>query len=51
MHAVKLLKQGIGNRIVGIKNHKFYDMDIIEGVAQKKTFDIDLYNTAVIVGK
>lgn len=51
VHAVKLLKQGIGNRIVGIKNHKFYDMDIIEGVAQKKTFDIDLYNTAVIVGK
>ena len=51
VHAVKLLKQGIGNRIVGIKNHKFYDMDIIEGIAMKKTFDIDLYNTAVIVGK
>lgn len=51
VHAVKLLKQGIGNRIVGIKNHKFYDMDIIEGIAMKKQFDIDLYNTAVIVGK
>ncbi len=51
VHAVKLLKQGIGNRIVGIKNHKFYDMDIIEGIAMKKDFDIELYNTAMIVGK
>ncbi len=51
VHAVKLLKQGIGNRIVGIKNHKFYDMDIVEGVAMKKSFDTELYNTALIVGK
>ena len=51
VHAVKLLKNGIGNRIVGIKNHKFYDMDIIEGCAMKKTFDEELYNTALIVGK
>ena len=51
VHAVKLLKQGIGNRIVGIKNHKFYDMDIIEGCAMKKEFDNDLYETALIVGK
>lgn len=51
VHAVKLLKQGIGNRIVGIKNHKFYDMDIIEGCAMKKEFDMELYNTALIVGK
>ncbi|MCH5166048.1 MAG: 6-phosphofructokinase [Clostridiales bacterium] len=51
VHAVKLLKQGIGNRIVGIKNHKFYDMDIIEGCAMKKTFDEELYQTALIVGK
>ena len=51
VHAVKLLKQGIGNRIVGIKNHKFYDMDIVEGCAMKKSFDMELYNTALIVGK
>ena len=51
VHAVKLLEKGIGNRIVGIKNHKFYDMDIIEGIAQKKEFDVELYNTAAIVGK
>lgn len=51
VHAVKLLKQGIGNRIVGIKDNKFYDMDIIEGCAMKKKFDMDLYNTALIVGR
>ena len=51
MRAVELLKQGIGNRIVGIKNHKFYDMDIVEGVAMKKEFDLDLYEKAMIVGR
>ena len=51
VHAVKLLKQGIGNRIVGIRDNKFYDMDIIEGCSMKKEFDIDLYNTAAIVSR
>ncbi|MCH5155360.1 MAG: 6-phosphofructokinase [Clostridiales bacterium] len=51
VRAVELLKQGIGNRIVGIKNNEFYDMDIVEGVAMKKQFDIDLYQKAVIVGR
>jgi len=51
VRAVKLLKQGIGNRIVGIKDNKFYDMDIVEGCAMKKKFDSELYNIALIVGK
>ena len=51
VRAVELLKQGIGNRIVGIKNNEFYDMDIVEGVAMKKQFDIDLYQKAMIVGR
>lgn len=51
VRAVELLKEGIGNRIVGIKNHKFYDMDIVEGCAMKKEFDMDLYNKAMIVGR
>ncbi|MCM1368106.1 MAG: 6-phosphofructokinase [Roseburia sp.] len=51
VRAVELLKQGIGNRIVGIKNHKFYDMDIVEGCAMKKEFDMELYNKAMIVGR
>ena len=51
VHAVKLLQKGIGNRIVGIKNNKIYDMDIIEGVAMKKKFDTELYETAQIVSR
>ncbi|MDE7164162.1 MAG: 6-phosphofructokinase [Clostridiales bacterium] len=51
VRAVELLKEGIGNRIVGIKNHQFYDMDIIEGCAMKKEFDLDLYQKAMIVGR
>lgn len=51
VRAVELLKQGIGNRIVGIKNHRFYDMDIVEGCAMKKQFDMELYQKAMIVGR
>lgn len=51
VHAVKLLKQGIGNRVVGIKDNKFYDMDIVEACAMKNTFDMELYDMATIVSK
>lgn len=51
VHAVKLLKKGIGNRIVGIKDNKFYDMDIVEGCAMKHKFDTDLYEMACIVSR
>ncbi|KAI4453550.1 phosphofructokinase [Holotrichia oblita] len=51
VYAVKLLEQGIGNRIVGIRDNKFYDMDIVEGCAMKKEFNIDLYNLAGIVAR
>ncbi len=37
-HAVELLDQGIGNRIVGLKDGKVYDIDIQEGLAMKKPF-------------
>lgn len=37
-HAVELLEQGIGNRIVGLKAGKVYDIDIQEGLAMKKPF-------------
>ncbi len=37
-HAVELLEQGIGNRIVGLKNGKIYDIDLQEGLAMKKDF-------------
>ncbi len=43
--AVRLLNEGIGNRVVGIRNNKIIDMDIIEAVSMKKTFNYDLYET------
>ncbi len=37
-HAVELLEQGIGNRIVGLKGGKIFDIDLQEGLAMKKAF-------------
>ncbi len=37
-YAVGLLDQGIGNRIVGLKNGQIYDIDLQEGLAMKKPF-------------
>lgn len=42
-HAVELLEEGIGNRIVGMKDGRIYDIDIQEGLAMKKPFDDELY--------
>lgn len=41
-HAVQILKEGIGNRVVGEKNGHVYDMDIQEGLAMKKQLPEDL---------
>lgn len=43
-HAVELLEQGIGNRIVGMKNGKIYDVDISEALSMKKPFPDKLYD-------
>ncbi|MCH5162314.1 MAG: 6-phosphofructokinase [Clostridiales bacterium] len=51
VHAVKLLAMGVGNRIVGIKENRIYDMDIIQGCAMKKKFDLDLYKMAQVVSR
>ena len=47
--AVRLLKDGIGNRVVGIRDNKIIDMDIIEAVSMKKTFDRELYETLQMI--
>ena len=47
--AVRLLKDGIGNRVVGIRNNKIIDMDIIEAVSMKKTFNHELYETLQMI--
>lgn len=50
-HAVQLLKKGIGNRIVGIRNNEIYDIDIIEGLAIPRKFNKDLYDLAQVVAR
>ena len=47
--AVHLLKDGIGNRVVGTRDNKIIDMDIIEAVSMKKTFNYDLYETLQMI--
>lgn len=47
--AVRLLKDGIGNRVVGIRNNQIIDMDIVEAVSMKKTFDHELYETLQMI--
>lgn len=38
-YAVELLQNGIGNRVVGLKNGKVYDVDIQEALSMKKPFN------------
>ena len=42
-YAVELLEKGIGNRVVGMKGGKVYDVDIQEALSMKKPFDERLY--------
>lgn len=44
--AVELLSQGIGNRVVALKDSKIVDFDITEALAMKKPFEYDLYKVA-----
>lgn len=41
--AVRLLEQGIGNRVIALKDGKTVDYDILEALDMQKEFDIDLY--------
>lgn len=45
-HAVELLEQGIGNRVVGIKADKVVDFDIDEALDMDKPFETELYEIA-----
>lgn len=44
--AVDLLTQGIGNRVVGIKDNKIVDFDIFEALKMTKTIDMKDYGLA-----
>ncbi|NLN40801.1 MAG: 6-phosphofructokinase [Clostridiales bacterium] len=48
-HAVKLLKEGIGNRLVCIRNNQITDCDIEEGLAMQKEFDQELYEISKVL--
>lgn len=44
--AVDLLKADIGGRVIGIKNNKVMDMDVVEALEMARTFDEALYKLA-----
>ena len=44
--AVKLLKGGIGNRVIAYRENKIVNYDIYEALAMVKPFDIESYNIA-----
>ena len=44
--AVKLLNEGIGNRVIGWKNGDIVNYDIYEGLNMKKPFDNEMYEIA-----
>ena len=44
--AVKLLNEGIGNRVIGWKNGEIVNYDIYEGLNMKKPFDNEMYEIA-----
>ena len=48
-HAVELLGQGIGNRVVGMKADRVVDFDIDEALEMHKPFEDELYKIADIV--
>lgn len=45
-YAVELLEQGIGNRVVGIKDSKIVDYDIQEALSMTKPYDEKLHKIA-----
>jgi len=49
VRAVELLKKGKGNRVVGIRDNKIIDLDIVEGLSMKREFDKYLYNIASVL--
>lgn len=45
-YAVELIEQGIGNRVVAIKDSKLVDYDIQEALSMKKSYDEKLHHIA-----
>lgn len=45
-HAVELLKEGVGNRVIAMQKDQITDFDIFEALNMKKHIDLDLYKLA-----
>ncbi len=48
-HAVKLLSEGIGNRVVSLRADVIVNDDIFEALNMKKDFDVETYELAKII--
>lgn len=48
-HAVELLNNNIGNRVVGIVDNKIVDYDIVEATSMKRPVDMHMYKLAEIL--
>lgn len=49
VRAVQLLKEGIGNRVIGVKNNEIYDIDIFEALSMEKSTRDDLVELSKIL--
>ncbi len=47
--AVKLLKEGMGNRVVVMRDGKITDLDINEALEMERVFDMELYKVAMTI--
>ena len=48
-HAVELLQNGIGNRVVAMKGEQIVDFDITEALDMPRTFDEKMYRVSAIL--
>ena len=44
--AIRLLKDGIGNRVIAYRDNKIVNFDIYEALKMEKPFDIESYKMA-----
>ena len=49
--AVELLAEGIGNRVVVLKNSRIHDVDILEALAQQKGIEDELFELSQIISE
>ena len=47
--AVKLLLEGKGGRLIGVRNGKVQDFDLETALAEPKRFDTELYHEAMLL--